>query len=436
MPATIRRYLRYTSWPIIIAMIVLMVVGVLAVSAAEQAKVQAPAYAKKQAIFAFVGLAAFVATTLVPYQRFGRAAYPLFALTLGLLVAVLFLPPIRYCNRWIPLGPVQIQPSEIAKIAYIILLAWYLRYRDNYRRLLGMFVPFALTLVPIVLILKEPDLGTSLLFLPTLYVMLFMAGAKWRHLLGIVAVATAILFMPVPMRTGANAGGETDVERRALAYWTFRRGQSEYAAIAAPLAIMKPHQLRRIDGWLRQGDVRLSLERGLHLRRSKTMLGAGEVAGAGNWEDAQTYMSLLPESRTDFIFSIAAGRWGFLGCLGILAMYAVIFVFGVEIAVVTHDPFGRLLAVGMLALLLTQIFINIGMTMGLMPITGMTLPLVSYGGSSLVVNCAALGLLVNVGMRRPILLAKRPFEHGPKREKPLAVRTMAQEPAGAALRER
>ena len=423
-------------------MIALMVLGVSAIRSAEQAKprpadalketalagdqaARPPAYAFKQTIFAFVAIGAFVGATAVPYQRFGRLAYPLFGLTLVLLVLVLFLPPIKQAHRWIPLGPVQVQPSELTKIAYIILLAWYLRYRDNYRRLLGMFVPFVLTLVPIVLILKEPDLGTSLLFLPTLYFMLLMAGAQWRHLLGIVAAAVAILFLPVPAGIGSHAGSEKATERRALAYWTFKRGQKEYAVLAAPLAIMSPGQLKRIDGWLHQGDERLSLERNLQLHRSKTTMGAGEVSGAGDWEDVQTYMSLLPESQTDFIFSVVAGRWGFLGCLGVLTLYVVIFVFGVEIAVVTYDPFGRLLAVGTLALLLSQIFINVGMTMGLMPITGMTLPLISYGGSSLVVNCAALGLLVNVGMRRPILLAKHPFEYGPKKERPLAVHTMS-----------
>jgi cell division protein FtsW (lipid II flippase) len=129
---------------------------------------------------------------------------------------------------------------------------------------------------------------------------------------------------------------------------------------------------------------------------------------------------MLPDDHTDFIFSIVGGQWGFLGSAAVLFLYGVIFVFGVEIAVITYDPFGRLLAVGVLALLFSQIVINVGMTMGLMPITGMTLPLVSYGGSSLVVNCAALGLLVNVGQRRPILLSKRPFEHGDRKEKPPA----------------
>jgi cell division protein FtsW (lipid II flippase) len=119
---------------------------------------------------------------------------------------------------------------------------------------------------------------------------------------------------------------------------------------------------------------------------------------------------MLPDDHTDFIFSVVGGQWGFFGCASVLVLYGIIFLFGADVAVSTPDPFGRLLAVGVLALLAAQIFINIGMAMGLMPITGMTLPLVSYGGSSLLVNCVALGLLVNVGRHRPMTLAPRPFE--------------------------
>jgi len=433
MPETLRRYLRYTSWPILAAMIALMVLGVLAIRASELAEGEAAGFSTRQTISACVALGAFVLATVVPYPRVGRLAYPLFGITLAMLVLVLFLPEVRETHRWIALGPVQFQPSEVAKIAFIALLAWYLRYRDNYRRLTGLIVPFVLTLVPMVLILREPDLGTALLFLPTLYFMLFMAGAKWRHLLGIVGVATALVFVPVPHRITEAMQNEEAADRAALAYWVERDADRKPTRVwlAAPLAIMKQHQIHRIDGWLRQGDPRIAMGRGYQLSHSKTALASGMMTGRGDWSDADTYLSLLPEDHTDFIFSVIGGQWGFVGCVGVLALYAVIFVFGIEIAAITHDPFARLLAVGVLALMLAQIFINVGMTMGLMPITGMTLPLVSYGGSSLVVNCAALGLLVNVGMRRPILLSKRPFEYGPEREKPVRVGVMADAPRSA-----
>jgi len=418
----VKRNLRYTSWPILAAMLVLMVFGVVAIRAVVQADPSVGDYAGagRQVAYACAGVVVFVAATLVPYSRFGRAAYAMFALTLALLVLVFFLPAVRGSHRWIDLKFVQVQPSEIAKLTFIILLAWYLRFGDRYRRLRGLLVPFILTFVPMGLILKEPDLGTSLLFLPTLYFMLFMAGAKLRHLLGIVAVATALLLVPVPRKVTSRMGPPERRDRKALCYWSMGFGDAEYIVSAAALTVMEHHQIRRIEGWLRQGDPVVARDKGFHYRQSKMVLAAGGLAGRGGAHRINPYAWMLPDAHTDFIFSVIGGQWGFLGCAALLFLYGVILVFGVEIAVITYDPFGRLLAVGVLALLFSQAFINIGMTMGLMPITGMTLPLISYGGSSLLVNCAALGLLVNVGQRRPILLGKRPFEYGQKKPKPPA----------------
>jgi rod shape-determining protein RodA len=405
MSGTFARYLRYTSWPIIAAMVTLMAWGVTAIHVSEQSDPSIAGFANKQMIFACVALAAFVVATLVPYPRLGQATYALFALTLLLLVVVLFLPARGGARRWIFLGPIQAQPSEVAKLTYILMLAWYLRYRDNYRRLAGLIVPFVLTFVPLGMILIEPDLGTSLLFLPTLYLMLFVAGAKLRHLLGIVAVATAVVLLPVPIKLAASA------PRPPLAYAVVSVGGQRYAISAASLAVMEPHQLSRIEGWLHQGNLR-DTEKGYQLAQSKMILGAGRWIGGRDWSEGEIFFQMLPEDHTDFIFAVLGGQWGFLGCVGVLLLYGVIFLFGAEIAVITSDPFGRLLAVGVLALLFSQIVINVGMTMGLMPVTGMTLPMMSYGGSSLVVNGAALGLLVNVGQRRPINLGPKPFEYG------------------------
>jgi len=403
---TARQYLKATSWPIIAAMIALMGIGIAAIGVAERADEAIAGFQARQMGFAVLGMAVFVAATVVPYQRLGRAAYVLFALTLAMLVLVFFLPPIRACYRWINLRFILVQPSEIAKLSFIILLAWYLRYGDHYRRLRGLLVPFALTLIPMVLILKEPDLGTSLLFLPTLFFMLFMAGAKMRHLLGVLALAAVFTFLPIPRKIRADMGPIELADRKALAYWH----SDEYIVSAAPLAIMEIHQLKRVDGWLRQGDPAVNRGKGYQLHKSMLIIGSGGLTGRGDWNSTDTFFRMLPEDQTDFIFSVIGGQWGFLGALAVLFLYAVIFLFGIEIATITYDPFGRLLAVGVLALLFSQLVINVGMTMGLMPVTGMTLPMVSYGGTSLVVNCAAIGLLINVGQRRPILLGRRPFE--------------------------
>ena len=425
---TLRTYFRYTSWPIILAMLALMVFGILAIHVYERSDPSVSGFAAKQAVLGAIGLLGFVAATVLPYQKLGKYAYVLFGLTLVVLALLLALPRlygssevvkwiipgVRGTHRWINLGFTRLQPSEIAKLTFIILLAWYLRHGNHYRRLSGLIVPFVLTFVPMVLVLKEPDLGTSLLFLPTLYFMLFMAGAKLRHLLGIIAAATVLLLIPVPRRVAAEMRPAELTTRRAWAYGTFIRGGNEYTVSAAALALMEAHQLRRIDGWLRQGDPEIAKDKGYQQRVSKMILAIGRLAGRDNFNDANLFFRNLPDSHTDFIFSIIGGHWGLLGCALVLLFYAVIFLFGIEIAVITYDPFGRLLAVGVLGLLLSQIVINVGMTMGLTPITGMTLPLVSYGGSSLVVNCAALGLLINIGQRRPPLLSPRPFEHREK----------------------
>lgn len=411
-------------------MLALLFVGLQAIRVSQQAEGSNEGLHMRQLIFAVAGLGAFAVAAFVPYSRFGRMAYPIFLFTLVLLfllAAARFLHldfgPIRNqrgAYRWIDLKVFQIQPSELAKLSLILMLAWYLRLGDHYRKLLGLIPPFFLTFTPTFLILIEPDLGTAILFLPTLFVMLFLAGARLRHLLGILGAAVLCLVLPVPISTGGMSPQELE-KRLHTCYWPRPASPEQFREwlqtpppklfCAAPLAVMEDHQLDRISAWLRQGDERVVLREGYQLHQSMIVLGSGKIFGSRDWSDGRYYFRMLPDDHTDFIFSVIGGQWGFLGCLIVLGFYAVIAAAGVEIAATTNDPFGRLLAGGVVGLLAAQLFINVGMTMGLMPITGMTLPLVSYGGSSLLVNCFALGLLVNVAQRRPILLSRRPFEH-------------------------
>jgi len=409
----LRPYLRATSWPIILAMLALMGVSLMALHAAEAADpanriVQGTT--ARQGVWICIALAGFVAATLVPFQRLGRWSYALFGVNLLLLVIVLMLPPISGSRRWIKLGPMRFQPSELAKLTTIMALSWYLRYRENFRRLPGLIPPFLVALVPAVLILKEPDLGTTLLLFPTLLFMLFVAGARPRHLLTVVGVVAVIALLPVPCPLAGVSAGEA-AARKSLAYWQGRIGGTDYVVVAAPLWKMKPYQIRRVEGWLRQGDDEVASDTNFQLAKSKMVLGSGGLAGNDASEALDLYIWWLPEDHTDFIFAVIGGRWGFVGCAGVVLLYAIIFVCGAEIASITQDPFGRLLVMGVLALLFVQILINVGMTLGLMPITGMTLPLVSFGGSSMLVNAAALGLMINVSRRRPRNLGPRPFEH-------------------------
>jgi rod shape determining protein RodA len=430
----LRPYLSATNGPIILAMLALMAVSLLAIRAAEAADPLLAGATVHQAVSIGVALAAFVLAGLIPLQRIGRYAYLLFGLNLALLVLVLLLPGpgSRGSHRWIRLGSIRtFQPSELAKLTYIMAMAAYLRYRENYRRLLGLVPPFLLTLLPAALILIEPDLGTTLLLFPTLFFMLFMAGAKLKHLLAVVAVASAAVFLPLPhCLDGADA--DRAAEEKALAYWSGDIFGKEYAFVAAPLRLMKPHQVSRIEGWLNQSDPRLARREGFQLRQSMVIVGSGGRDGYRMPEVMDLFLRRLPDDHTDFIFAVVGGQWGFRGCLGVLLIYGVIFVCGAEIATLTKDPFGRLLVVGALALLFAQIFINVGMTVGLMPITGMTLPLVSFGGSSLLVNAMALGLLVNVSQHRPRMLGRKPFEHDAKAPEEEAAYKRPMEPLDAA----
>jgi len=412
----LRPWLRVTSWPILLAMLALMGVSLMAVRAAESAdpdSVVVRGATTRQAVWIGIALAGFVAATLIAFPRIGRWSYGLFGLNLLLLVVVLLLPPISGSRRWIKLGPIGFQPSELAKLTTIMTLAWYLRYRENFRRLPGLVPPFLVTVVPAVLILREPDLGTTLLLFPTLLFMLFVAGARPRHLLTVVAVVAVIALVPVPCRLAGTEPAEA-AARRSLAYWQGRIGGADYVVVAAPLWKMKPYQIRRLEGWLRQGDDETASATNFQLAKSKMVLGSGGLAGNEASEAVDLYIWWLPEDHTDFIFAVIGGRWGFVGCAGVILLYVVILVCGAEIASITQDPFGRLLVMGVLAMLFVQIFINVGMTLGLMPITGMTLPLVSFGGSSMLVNAAALGLMINVGQHRPRNLGPRPFEHDAK----------------------
>lgn len=374
------------GWLVLVPVLALTVLGLIAIFACDYVQHDGDMeFFARQVIYALAGVAAMLATTAVPYQKLGRWSYPLFAVMLvllGLLVAdrwinLPLIPSIRGTRRWIRLPGFQVQPAELTKIAYILALAWYLRFRRTVRRLGGLVGPFVLTLVPMALILVEPDLGTVLLLLPVLMVMLFAAGARRQHL-GVI-VLLGLASMP--------------------------------AFYFSPL--MKEYQRDRIRVLFRQGedDRRWLANQGYQLYQSKVALGSGGLTGQPLLEGAYVRYDFLPDRHNDFIFSVVAHQWGFVGSLAVVLCFGLIVAAGIEIATLTNDPFGRLLVVGVVGLLSAQALINIGMTCGLMPITGMTLPFVSFGGSSLLTNFIAVGLLINVAQRRPVLIGHKPFEY-------------------------
>ena len=364
---------------------------------------------KKQLVFTGIAMACFVVVNLINYRRFGAVSYWMFAFVLLLLCVLLvgrylvnlpFVPDKRGTHRWIQFIIAgrelpALQPSEICKLVYILALAWYLRYRSNYRNFRALIGPFALTLLPMVLILLEPDLGTVLLMMPILFSMLFVAGAKVKHLL-------IIIFM---------------------------------ALLVSPLLWykMKPYQRERISSvllqskWVREkAEVYPSLGRilvggkfneqlwkndfGYQLIRSKFAVASGGAKGHGFRKGPFIKYNFLAFRYNDFIFATIAHQWGYWGGLGVLGLYVIIIACGLEIAANNTDPFGRLIVVGILAMFMVEFIVNVSMTVGLMPITGLTLPFVSYGGSSLLVSLTCIGVLNNVGRCRPFSVAPKAFE--------------------------
>ncbi|OHB78028.1 MAG: hypothetical protein A2Z25_05040 [Planctomycetes bacterium RBG_16_55_9] len=363
-------------------------------------------YWKKQILFAVVGVGGFIAVNAINYRRFGQASYWVFAGVIMLLAALLFskyvveLPFARvragtYRWIWLSVGGhdlPSIQPSEFCKLAYVLALAWYLRYRSNYRRFKALIGPFALALLPMVLILPEPDLGTVLLMMPILLAMLFVAGAKVKHLLLIVLMALMVSpLLWYNMRPYQRIRISSVLLQNA---WV-REQAEERPWLGKVLVGTKFSESRWKSDW------------GWQLIRSKYAIASGGATGYGFRRGPFVKYDFLTARHNDFIFAVIAQQWGFWGCLGVLALYVVVVICGLEIAANNTDPFGRLLAVGIVAVFVVEVLINVSMTVGLMPITGLTLPLISYGGSSLVVSLMCVGLLNNIGRCRPFTVAPK-----------------------------
>ncbi len=362
---------------------------------------------KKQLVFACVSVVGFLAANLIHYRRLGSMSYWMFGLIL-LLLAVLIadkfvnIPLVEMRNgarRWIRVGTssrhVLVQPSEFCKVVYILALAWYLRFRSNYGSFRALLGPFLLTLLPMLLILAEPDLGTVMLMMPVLFAMLFIAGARVKHFL--LVVLMALLVSPLLWHK-MHSYQRRRVSAVVLQNSTVRQMAEEHPAIGN-LLVGEKFSTRK---WQRDW--------GFNLIRSKFAIASGGLKGNGFRQGPFIKYKFLPFHYNDFIFSSIAHQWGFLGCLVLFGLYAIIIACGLEIAANNTDAFGRLITVGIMTMFIVEVFVNVSMTMGLMPITGLTLPLVSYGGSSLLVSAIAVGLLNNVGRCRPFSVAPKAFE--------------------------
>lgn len=327
--------------------------------------------AARQAVFAAMGAAICLALQKFDYLALLRRSPALYLGGLLALVAVFFTRPVNFAHSWFDLYFFKLQPSELMKPILILALAHYLMYRESYKRLSGLAVPLVLWLVPLGLILKQPDLGTALTLVPVVFAMLYAAGARLRHL-GAMTLAG-----------GAGLVG----------LW---------------FTVMHDYQKRRLLAWLDPEQYRLrEAWQQLH---SEMAIGSGGLLGRGWSESATTGVNALPERHTDFIFAVVAEEGGFLLAALLIALLALVALAALNVAARTREPAGRLIAVGIAALLGAQALINTGVAVGLLPTTGLTLPFVSYGGSSLLSWFICLGLLINIDSRREPVLAREDFE--------------------------
>lgn len=367
---------RRLPWSVVAMAVLLMGLGWLGIARWATLTDGGPGFLRRQLVFSALAVAGMLVVSLPSYRVLCRFSYAFLAACVLLLLLVYLFPAVNGVNRWIRVGPLGIQPSEFAKVAFILALARYLMYRENYRQLRGLMIPLAITLVPVLLVLREPDLGTALVFLPVFFVMVFAAGAKWGNL---ACLLTAGLLL-------------------APLFWTqmSREQQSRVVALfEQPPADQRPSD----DAY--------------HLHQAKRMLALGGVWGSAlsgqPTDDPAAYR--LPEARSDFILCVLGERFGLPGLAVTLGLFGLLAWRGSVIAAATREPFGRLVAVGAVGLLAVEVLINTGMTVGLLPITGLSLPLVSYGGSGLLAHGLALGLLLNVGLRPGYELSKEPFRY-------------------------
>jgi rod shape determining protein RodA len=362
-----RRLIENFDWAILLTLLPIIGIGLVSLYSAVYPQIQAnPTHNLfiRQLGWLGIGLVCMFGTLLIDYDRLQLASTWVFLVSFLLLAAVLVIgKEINGSKRWIILLGLQFQPSELMKLAIVLKLASHFASQDisfypSFRQLLA---PVGLTFMAVLLILLEPDLGTAICVLASAATMIFFMGIRWRYIVGALLVGAAMI-PPI---------------------W---------------LHVLKPYQKRRVLILLNPDLDPLGA--GYHIRQSKIAIGSGMFWGKGFLNGTQNKLHFLPEKHTDFIFSVWAEEWGFLGCAILLILFAVLLLLILRVALRSKDRFGSLLVVGMGGLILWQVVINMGMVIGVLPVVGITLPFVSYGGSSLIILCFAIGVIQNVSMRK------------------------------------
>jgi rod shape determining protein RodA len=431
------RELRF-DYGLILSFIVLTALGILTIYSAGSGSRSAGTGENehiRQIYWAVTGCAIFMLLLFIHYQKLGEYALFIFIVSLLLLGAtLLFGKRVRGAKSWISLfGRIGFQPSEFVKIGIIIVLARYLeRIGDEIKTLKHVLISLVIVAAPMGLILLQPDFGTALVYIPIVFTMLFFSGIKYTHLISLLIIIGIAIILPLIVTFSTLTGSTSiaflqilDDERTILVISAifgalsfiffvlykvtkkdiFFKAMSIFLIFFTGLVLavllgklLKPYQKKRLIVFLKPTIDPYGA--GYNIIQSKIAVGAGGLFGKGLLGGTQSQLGFLPEKSTDFIFSIFAEEWGFIGSFFILVLYAVFIFRGIMIIFTAKDRFGSLMASGIVGMFLFHIIINVGMTIGLMPITGIPLPFLSYGGSFLITSMVGVSLLFNIESRR------------------------------------
>lgn len=356
-----KRILKNLDWWLIAAVLALMACGLGLIDSATHSYAVSTGKAwhvQRQSLFMLVGVLLVVVSLKFDYHLLKNYAKHLYIFNLALLVAVILFGHSQLgAQRWIQIGPLSFQPSEFSKVLLIICLATFIDKRSEWLENFKDYLPvFAYIFVPFVLVMQQPDLGTSLTFIAILVGMIFVSGFKYKWFASLFALG--VTMMPL--------------------FWL----------------ILKDYQKNRIRVFL---NPELDpFGSGYHVIQSKIAIGSGGLWGKGWMAGTQSQLNFLPENHTDFIFAVAGEEFGFVGTLLIILLYLIIIWRGVTIALNADDDFGTLLAVGVTSMFMFHVLVNIGMNAGIMPVTGVPLPFLSYGVSSLATNLMLVAILLNI----------------------------------------
>jgi rod shape determining protein RodA len=368
--ADVASIVRRLDWVLIGSVGALVAYGLWAIADITRHDVTGNAhyYVTRQAVYAAIGVLCLVAAVLVDPEVYRTRWRVIFGGTCFLIAVVLLTGPIRGSKRWLDLGFFRFQPSEFGKVLFVLALAGFLAERS--RRLnepRTTLTAVGLALVPIFLVFLQPDFGSALVYCAALGAMLLVAGTPWTHLGALAAAGAAVAVLLLGVLP------------------------------AAGVPVLKQYQVDRLTGFLNPASDPGGTT--YNITQSKNAIGAGQLRGRGPNNATQTTLNFLPEHHTDFVFASLAEERGFFGAAFLLMLYLLVVWRGLRIVTLAREPFSAIVAGGVVIALLFQIFVNVGMTMGIAPITGIPLPFVSVGGSSMIANLIAVGLLLAIHLR-------------------------------------